>query len=684
MTRQGILRLGLVALLLVVTVSGGSAAASAATLSWSTPALIDNVAPLSAQPMIRAVSCPSARLCVGVEASGVVTTTDPTGGPGAWHLTSFAGLPGYSNAVLGAVSCPSAHLCVVADDVGDVLTSTHPTGGAHAWKVTRVSQGLAAVSCPTTRLCVALAGDSVMTSTNPTGGPRTWKRSPDPSVGPLTSIDCASVHLCVAAGVVADTPEIATATKPAGGVRAWKVRHLSSPGLNLAFSGVACPSQRLCVVTDAAGNVLTSRNPTGPARAWKPRRVPGVDRTVACPSPRLCVSVSPSDVTSSTNPGGRRPVWRAATLATPLSGVVAVTCGSVRSCVAVDWGDDILTTTQPTRGAGAWTRQNLGQGFNSFTGASCTAPALCVAVDSAGNVLSSSNSSAAAATWNVAALGQPLVAVSCPTSGFCAAASNQAVFTTTDPTSGPSSWTPTQLPDSPRLIGISCASAELCVASDESGNIETSIDPAGGAGTWTTTMLGQPPTCDKYECTSDPIQSVSCPSDQFCAATDGSTLFTSTNPSGGASAWSKGSIPADSSHLSCPTPSLCVVSHGETMDITTNPDGPSPTWTTVTLPSEQIPIPAFGAFPASTIPPLISSLACPTTNSCTAVDSHGGYAFTGDPSDPSTPWVATKIDSSVSSLFSGPLSLTAVSCTPADTCLAVDGGGRAVIGQPAA
>ena len=36
---------------------------------------------------------------------------------------------------LQAVSCPSATLCVAVDNDGNAITSTNPTGGAGAWTV---------------------------------------------------------------------------------------------------------------------------------------------------------------------------------------------------------------------------------------------------------------------------------------------------------------------------------------------------------------------------------------------------------------------------------------------------------------------------------------------------------------------------------------------------------------------
>ena len=76
---------------------------------------------------------------------------------------------------LRGVSCPSASLCVAVDDLTSVVTSTNPTGGAGAWTVTNVAPaiGLRGVSCPSVSLCVAVDDSgNVVTSTNPAGPPR--------------------------------------------------------------------------------------------------------------------------------------------------------------------------------------------------------------------------------------------------------------------------------------------------------------------------------------------------------------------------------------------------------------------------------------------------------------------------------------------------------------------------------
>ena len=101
--------------------------------AWSQPVQIDTDA--NGGRIIRGISCaPGSTTCVGVDVTNaqadrggnVVSTTNPSSG-GAWSVASVD--PHNMN----AISCPSATLCVAVDTSGGVVTSTNPTGGAGAW-----------------------------------------------------------------------------------------------------------------------------------------------------------------------------------------------------------------------------------------------------------------------------------------------------------------------------------------------------------------------------------------------------------------------------------------------------------------------------------------------------------------------------------------------------------------------
>jgi hypothetical protein len=299
------------------------------------------------------MSCPSASLCVATDAAGnVVTSTDPTGGSGAWTVAHVEYLSGV---YISAVSCPSVSLCVATDAAGNVITSTDPTGGPGAWTVTHVDSGpynISAVSCPSVSLCVATDGaGNVIASTDPTGGQGAWTVAHLVGSGPFgLHVSCPSTSLCVATDGMGD---VMTSANPTGGAGAWTVTRVSSP-TNSPYA-ISCPSASLCVASGVLGNLLTSTNPTGGASAWTVTTIPGagVVQTMSCPSASLCLAGDISNnLLISTNPTGGGTTWTATQLPTGRE-MTSVSCPSTSLCVAGDTGN-VLTSSNPTGGPSAW------------------------------------------------------------------------------------------------------------------------------------------------------------------------------------------------------------------------------------------------------------------------------------------------------------------------------------------
>jgi hypothetical protein len=308
-------------------------------LTWSMPELIDADAGLSA------VSCPAASLCAAVDSAGnVLTSTDPAGGPSAWHPADIDGTER-----LKAISCPSTHLCVAVDGHGRVFSSTDPTRGAAAWHVTKIDHGrlLDAISCSSTRLCVA--GD--------------------------------------------DEANFVTSRDPTGAARSWHTTPFSPKDYRGNLDAISCPSTRLCVALDGDEAVATSRDPTGDTRAWRVTPIATVDTASAlsCPSTRLCVAVGETLTefgvgAVSTDPTGRPRAWRGlgALDSESTPGLFAVSCASVSLCVAVGNPGTPIVSTDPTSSA-TWRRVDGGD-MGELIGVSCV-PSLCVAVDASGHVI---------------------------------------------------------------------------------------------------------------------------------------------------------------------------------------------------------------------------------------------------------------------------------------------------------
>lgn len=159
-----------------------------------------------------AISCPTHSFCLATDDAGDVLAS---GKPRttAWKITQLHLPPVFERSVSGSepslvpanvtdVSCPSASMCAGVAADGLVIASRHPARGA-AW--TRAQVGyLSGISCPSISLCVAVdSNGGASTSTSPTGGSDAWTRTVIDSEaimnfpGTLTAIGCASTSFCL-------------------------------------------------------------------------------------------------------------------------------------------------------------------------------------------------------------------------------------------------------------------------------------------------------------------------------------------------------------------------------------------------------------------------------------------------------------------------------------------------------
>lgn len=238
---------------------------------------------------------------------------------------------------------------------------------------------------------------------------------------------------------------------------------------------------------------------------------------------------------------------------------------------------------------------------------------------------------------------------SCPTVSFCVAADTSSQVITGNPTGGPSTWsrtTPIGLIGAP--TSISCPTVSFCAIADNSGDLATSTDPAGGASAWTITRIRTlPPEIVILRA------SVSCPSTSLCVVVGGyGDVSVSTDPTGGASAWTELQIPGAHAFgaVSCPTVNLCVIADDEGQIITsTNPAGGAGAWQTT----------AHLQHPYG-----FAAISCPTTRFCAAVDEDGGNVATS--SDPGgSSWRVAHVGHGVHKL-------SQVACPSATLCDTLD------------
>jgi hypothetical protein len=253
---------------------------------------------------ITGISCPSATLCVAVDAAGrVLHSTTPLGGVAGWTKpvsVDNATLTGGGAAGFSSIDCPTTTFCMAVDNAanGQVAYTTNPTGPASAWSLTTVGAGvlLDSVSCATSTLCV-IGGTNAYYSTDPTGAATGWKAtaalSPGNSV--IASLDCNTVKLCVGVGYGNSGVGLSVGSA-APTTTTWSQGLIGSdPPAQKAeiVDSVACPKRNFCVAVDGGSNAYTTSTPVrgswSLARPLKKNSQSTVSQ-VACNS-MICVEV---------------------------------------------------------------------------------------------------------------------------------------------------------------------------------------------------------------------------------------------------------------------------------------------------------------------------------------------------------------------------------------------------------
>lgn len=254
--------------------------------------------------------------------------------------------------------------------------------------------------------------------------------------------------------------------------------------------------------------------------------------------------------------------------------------------------------------------------------------------------------------------------------------------------SAASSWTLTQLPartvgggesEQPGLSGVSCPGESLCVAVGGYDTVASSRSPTAGAAAWNVVTPAAPQ--GPGECTESnrqgetvpcgltaSLRDVSCASESLCVAVSWEGFaYVSTEPAGGASAWSSSDLNEASgagdihlSSVSCPSASLCVaVSTGYNR---TGPVGGRVFTTTA---------PTSGHWQAAQLGSSLefSSVSCGTPTLCVAVAEDGRLAFSTEPTGGAGAW-------HVVAGPAGAAGLGAVACAGTSLCVAGDAGGN--------
>jgi hypothetical protein len=311
-------------------------------------------------------------------------------------------------------------------------------------------------------------------------------------------------------------------------------------------------------------------------------------------------------------------------------------------------------------------------------GRGIVATALCVAAFLAiGAAWSASESSAAEWRAQTHIEGEgirpnlPLLGISCPSASFCVAVGEiDTIVSTTNPTGGGSAWDqarptgaaetdchehwipPCQDPKNRTIRGVSCPSAQLCVAVTGEGYVYSSTDPTGSGEDWHVADIDG-------DGRDTHLLGVSCPAASLCVAVSGERytagkVLTSTDPTGGAAAWNVTQLDEslDLRGVSCGTPTLCVAvaEHGRLL-FSTNPTGGAAAWKELGTPGG---------------PGDLQGVSCAGAVLCVAGNA-GGNLLTSTSPGAASSWSESDGGAAVQ--------VTGVSCLPSRQCIAVDDNG---------
>lgn len=281
-------------------------------------------------------------------------------------------------------------------------------------------------------------------------------------------------------------------------------------------------------------------------------------------------------------------------------------------------------------------------------------------------VLAAGGGVAKASTWSVATLPDSEVraafyGVSCASTSFCVAVGgNNTIASSTNPTGGASAWrivrpgggfaepfaeTSSTTFGGGQIRGVSCPTPGLCVGASFEGDVYSSTDPSGPATAWKVVPL----TADNEP--NIHMGGISCPTTSFCAAVGyGGKVVTSTNPTGERAAWTVTELatPYDLRGVSCSSPALCVAVGNEgSVLVSTNPTGGPAAWASVGAPGRE------GS---------MNGASCPTAELC--VTGNAGRMILSTTPAAAASWRVTPAGTG--------LPVKGVSCPTPTACAAVD------------
>ncbi len=174
------------------------------------------------------------------------------------------------------MSCSSQVLCVAIDDAGNVLSSTNPTGGLGAWHSQKVSAAqLVGISCSASGSCLAVdSAGNALASSDPSAVSATWSETPIDGEALLTAVSCTSSALCVATDAHG---QVLASDDAAAPIPVWS----SSRADSERIVGISCLAGGFCLAVDPGGSVVTARVPPPGATTLAPTSVTDAGASLA-------------------------------------------------------------------------------------------------------------------------------------------------------------------------------------------------------------------------------------------------------------------------------------------------------------------------------------------------------------------------------------------------------------------
>jgi len=316
-------------------------------------------------------------------------------------------------------------------------------------------------------------------------------------------------------------------------------------------------------------------------------------------------------------------------------------------------------------------------GAGPFAAVQCPSTQICVAITKHDQLWTTRNASAKHPRWKqtvgLEVMGpeedfeQPSgFNLSCPTVHLCVTSYFGDILTSTDPTGPTSAWKSTNIQPAGakadgKIDSLSCASQTSCVAAinewlnEEGGgtylNIATTSNPTGGRSAW---KVAAGP--------GDYLTSLSCGPGGICAGGDEyGTIVATANASAGATSWKRvGNLPATLDWQTCSSAKLCVGVDDSAEPVASTSPAQKNSWVREKL--------AKGDY--------MGIVACSGATFCVATggDKQGQAMLTSTKPTSGSSWTLTR-------LRIGRTELTGLQCRSRSFCVAVGQGGLVMIGR---